>query len=71
MDVTTVATKSTTSGNTLLIPINFVSNTIAGSRVKIKTPDGQISEREIVLGALDANSVEVRSGIKIGETICN
>ena len=66
-----MATNSTSSNTTIFIPINFVSNTLAGSKVKVKSSDGQITEKEITLGELNSNDVEVRSGLQMGETICN
>ncbi|MFZ3232417.1 MAG: hypothetical protein WA194_02625 [Patescibacteria group bacterium] len=43
------------------VPIDYVSNTIGGSKVKVKTADGKVVEKEIVLGNLDSDTVEVKS----------
>lgn len=71
LDVHTVAENTAKVSNKIYIPINFVSNTIAWSKVKIKDETWNISEKSVVLWELDSSNIEIRSGLNKWEVICN
>ncbi|MBH0055290.1 MULTISPECIES: hypothetical protein [unclassified Salinibacterium] len=53
----------------MVVPITAVEGTALSGIVHLVMPDGTTEEREVVLGLNDGISVEVVSGIEVGDTI--
>lgn len=70
LDVSATASGSALSNAKISVPVNFITNTIGGFRVKAKSADGSVTEKTVVLGDLDSDRVEVRSGLSSGDVLC-
>ncbi|MDD3302157.1 MAG: hypothetical protein PHN31_01250 [Candidatus Gracilibacteria bacterium] len=70
LDVKTVSKNKVDTGNKIYVPLDYVSNTISNSVVKLKSKTGEITKQVITLGELKSNYVEIRNGLNLGDTIC-
>lgn len=70
LDVSATASGSALASAKVSVPVNFITNTIGGFKVKVKSADGSVDEKPVVLGDLDSNRVEVRSGLSSGDVLC-
>lgn len=61
----------TNTDTKVYIPIRYVINTINGSEVIQRMHSGKVQKIPVTLWELDASSVEIRSGLNYGDTICN
>lgn len=70
LDVSATASGSAFASAKVSVPVNFITNTIGGFKAKVKAADGSVSEKPVVLGDLDSDRVEVRSGLSSGDVLC-
>lgn len=70
LDVSVTLPGKTRSIGKILLPIDFIENTITGFRVKVKAPDGKIVKKDVVPGDLDSDRIAIKSGLSSGETVC-
>lgn len=70
LDVAVTLAGNPKSAAKILIPIDFVENTITGFRVKTRSADGKVVKKDVVPGDLDSDRIAVKSGLSVGDTVC-